>query len=156
MSKKCFIAYLAGIGCGFICGVSYCKKEIRKAYLLSEKNRFLFRTATQWLNAERTKADVINYINCREYKSIAVYGLSYLGKVLVDKLLDNNIDVKYGIDNGTVNFKYDIPVYTIEEKLPEVDVIIVTPVFSFEIIKKELSKKINCQIISLADIVFER
>lgn len=154
--KAIFIAGLIGVVTGYIIAKHIDNKEIGKAYMLSEKNKYLYRTAVQWMSIERAGCGICSYIRQKGYNTIAVYGLSYLGKCLVDQLDGSDVKVMYGIDNGTVQFHFDIPTFTMSDELPDVDAIIVTPVYSFEEIKESLSKKVTCSILSLADIVFER
>ncbi len=144
---------------GFILGYSfnkyYADKEIVKAYGLSEKNKYLFRTAAQWLDRERSGDGICKYLQNNRYKRVAVYGLSHMGKVLIDILESSRVEVVYGIDNGLVQYSFKMPIYSINEELPNVDVVIVTPVYSYEQIRCDLVGKVKCPIVSLADIVFK-
>ena len=108
------------------------------------------------MSIEKTGLGLSRCVREKGFKTIAVYGLSYLGKCLVDQLNRDDVNVVYGIDNGTIQFHFDIPTYTMADDLPDVDAVIVTPVYSFEEIKISLVQKVNCPILSLADIVFER
>ena len=81
--------------------------------------------------------------------------MSYAGERLLEELKDSKIDVKYGIDKNADGIYSDIELVTMEDKLETVDAIVVTPIFFFDQIEEELSKKISCPIISLEDILYE-
>ena len=82
-------------------------------------------------------------------------GKSVLLNQIVEELKNSNIEIAYGIDKNASGIYTDINMVTPEENLEKVDAIIVTPVFFFDEIEEELSKKIDCPIISLEDILYE-
>ena len=49
----------------------------------------------------------------------------------------------------------DIDIYKPSEELPDVDAIIVTPIHAYEAIEESLSKKMDCLIMSIEDIIYE-
>ena len=151
---NCVVGFSLGFSLGFILREHIASRELLDAYNLCGKNKYLYRTAIQYINIERKGTGIIRRLEEKGYYSIAVYGLSHLGKCLVDQLKDST-NVLYGVDGGTVSFRYDIPIYAPADDLPEVDAIIVTPVFSYEDIRRSLEKKVTCPILSFADIVFE-
>lgn len=87
------------------------------------------------------------------YKSIAIYGMSYLGERLMDELKDSGIEVRYAIDRNAENIYAGVEVKKPEDDLEEVDAVIVTAVFFFDEIEEQLEKILDCPIISLEDIV---
>lgn len=60
------------------------------------------------------------------YKSVAVYGMGRVGEVVCDYLIQDGIKLAYGIDIGPDYVFYDLPIYSPEDDLPSVDVVIVT------------------------------
>ena len=66
----------------------------------------------------------------------------------------NEVRVIYGIDQKGISLNGELRVYGNNEILPPVDVIVVTAVFDFDVIKKQLSSKASCPIVSLWDVVY--
>ncbi len=87
------------------------------------------------------------------FRRIAVYGMSDLGRYLVSELRDSQVEAVYGIDRRAEKIEADIPVLQLEENLPEVDAIVVTPVYYFGEIQGSLSGKTEVPIISIEDII---
>ena len=86
---------------------------------------------------------------------IAVYGLAELANRLAEDLAGSEVVLKYGIDrNVCCTSSRMSEIYSMEDKLPEADVIVVTPFYAFESIKAELEKKVRCPIISIEDVVW--
>ena len=86
-------------------------------------------------------------------KSVAIYGLGELGKRLIEQFELEDRKVEYAIDKQAKLLFADFDLYTLEENLPNVDVVVVTAVADFEEIKSELSGRINTTIVSLEEIV---
>ncbi len=150
------LAFMGGGLIGLWLGKRCAEREIYQAYSLAEKNKYIYRVALKWLEREKAGKGIDQYLKKRQIHNVAVYGLGYLGKTLVECLKANGDTNIYGIDNGTVSFNLDIPIYTGDDELPEADVVIVTALSSYREIEKELIKKTNAPVVSLADIVFER
>ena len=73
----------------------------------------------------------------------------------IEELKDTDIHVAYGIDKGAESIYAEIDIVSPDDNLQEVDVIVVTAITFFEDIEEKLSKKVNCPIVSLEDILYE-
>lgn len=49
-----------------------------------------------------------------------------------------------------------LPIYRPDEMLPEIDAVIVTPVWDFDQIKEQLVNRVKCPIISLEEVIIGR
>lgn len=97
--------------------------------------------------------DLSEDLSQKGYKIIAVYGMGSIGK-LICKSIDNSVvRIEYGIDKNESGINSDIKILNPENNLPEVDAIIVTPVYYYDDIKKDLIRKVSCPIISLYDLI---
>ena len=92
---------------------------------------------------------IADYFVQKGVKTAAVYGFHYLGQRVCDELESAGIMVKYVIDNAGDKFGFNRIVKGIEDTLDPVDVIVVTPIFDYTEIKKQLEKKIDCWITSI-------
>lgn len=61
----------------------------------------------------------------------------------------------YAIDAKGEELNSNIEVYTLDDEIPEADVIVVTATFDYEDIRKKLEEKVACEIISIDDVVYE-
>lgn len=73
----------------------------------------------------------------------------------MNELRGTEINIDYGIDKNINLIDSNIELFSMEDKLREVDVVVVTAITFFEEIKKELSENIECPIVSLEDIIYE-
>ena len=94
------------------------------------------------------------YFQKNGYYTIAIYGMSDLGVYLWKELENSGVQVLYGIDRRAEQLKINLPVLQIEDNLPEVDIIIVTAVYFFNMIDDALRKKVNCSVLSLEDVLY--
>ena len=128
-------------------------EEIKKIQALSDKHFRLFRMMDHWVKAKMKQKSVADYLREKNIKNVAIYGLSYVGQTLTEELENENITVLYGIDQNPEFYCQEFEVYTINDNLPDVDMIIVTPIMSFKQIKEMLTEKVSAEIVSIEDII---
>lgn len=78
--------------------------------------------------------------------------MGYLGERLLKALEKTTIEVKYLIDQQQGSVYGKVPVYSINDSLEVVDVIVVTPVYQFYAIRRQLREKTSSNIISIQEI----
>lgn len=156
--KKGIISALSALA-GAAVGAGTVAKTIgdstQKAQTMSDKHLALFLMMNQWVAVKQEGKNLEDYFEKNNFHSIAIYGMSYAGERLLEELRNSNIVVKYGIDKNASGIYSDIDLVTMEDKLEEVDAVIVTSIFFFDEIEEKLSAKMNCPIISLEDILYE-
>jgi len=134
-----------------------CKKLMKKEYNveLARSNKFkaYYNLLNQWLVINQEGKSLEQYFINNNYKTIAIYGVGNLGKRLYEELKNSSIKVKYAIDRDTSNKLMDLEVFSVEDVLEDVDVIVVTPVFAFEEIEFEINSNYDFPIVSLGDII---
>lgn len=108
----------------------------------------------RWVRVKQEGKSLVNYFKEKGYRSIAIYGMSYSGITLLDELSGSEIKVKYGIDANADKIYSDIPVLKLTDHLEKVDAVIVTPIYYFDEIEKNISEKMACPIIPLDDVIF--
>lgn len=129
----------------------YVKCETEK---ITRKNSNLFLMMNQWVKLKQDGKNLASYFEKNGYYKIAIYGMSHAGERLVEELKNTEIKVKYGVDINADKICSSLDVYSVEDELAEVDAVIVTPIFNFNEIKEGLSRKLDCAIISLEDILY--
>ncbi len=130
-------------------------EKIAKIENMSEKHLALFIMMNQWVKVKQEGKNLSSYFEKKEYKKIAVYGMSYAGETFVDELKNTGITIAYGIDKNADTIYSDIDIFTMEDSLEEVDAVVVTAVTFFDEIEEKLYEKLDCPIISLEDILYE-
>lgn len=107
----------------------------------------------KWLELKQNNYRLKGYFENNNYKSVAIYGMGDLGKRLFRELADDGVVVSYTIDkNIGVDDKYKM--IALSERLPEVDVVIVTAVSSFDDIYLDLKGRFNGEIVSIEDVLW--
>lgn len=118
------------------------------------KFRTYYNILNRWLQLKQDGVNLGQYFIDNNIQNIAIYGMGELGSRLYNELKNTNIEIKYAIDKEGDRMYSIIDTYTLDDDIEIVDAIIVTAVFDFDFIRRKLSKKISCQIISLEDVVF--
>lgn len=101
-----------------------------------------------WLKEKHIKlSEHLLRIGC---KSVAIYGCAVLGEMAYDEL-KNDITVKYFIDRNADAIEKEIPVYSLQNELPEVDSIIITLIDEAEKVEREIVNMLDSKILILKD-----
>ena len=136
-------------------------KKILKTYekqkQLIHKQESVLRVYESWMNALQNKKSISGYLMTHNYRHIAIYGLGRLGKHLYEELMNSGINVSYVIDrNYSVINKYykQVYCYNPEDKLPSVDMIIVTVPGEEKEIVASLKKKNAGSVKTMNDLLF--
>lgn len=156
--KKGFIAVLsslAGVAAGAGATAQLASKKTKQQKEYADKHLALYLLMNQWVRIKQENKSMSDYLKKEGYKEIAIYGMNYVGETLLKELQDSSVEVKYGIDKNADNINSDINVVTPEGELKTVDAVIVTAVTFFYEIDESLSKKMDCPILSLEDILYE-
>lgn len=143
----------AAVGAGAIGSIR--EKEVQKWRNYSNKHLALYKMMCQWVMVKQENKKLADYFEKNNYKRIAIYGMSFAGDTLVDELKNTNIQVAYGIDKNAGSLYADFDILTMEDKLDEVDAVVVTAITFFDEIAEALCEKMDCPIISLEDILYE-
>lgn len=114
-----------------------------------------FHVFDEWLQLKYMGGSLKPYFEDNQITSIAVYGMGAIGRRLLEELQEQEIIIQYAIDRNASNIHIDgLKVKTLEEKLPVVDAVIVTPVAFYEIEKmlyEKMGSRVN--VIFIEDIV---
>ncbi|MCI9593101.1 MAG: glycosyltransferase family 2 protein [Lachnospiraceae bacterium] len=102
----------------------------------------------QWVKSKQTYKQYLSYLISEGIHSVAIYGCGVLGEDVYAEIR-KNIEVKYFIDRNANRIKKEIPVYSLEDKLPEADGIIITLFEETEKIKNKLRNHFSGKIFIL-------
>lgn len=88
------------------------------------------------------------------YENVAVVGLGKIGRHLVNELISDGYDVKYGVDKTANEDDFDFPIYRRYDDLPEVDVAVVT-IFDKDIVET-LKSQSNNTVITIDELLNQK
>lgn len=131
------------------------KDKSDKIQKMSDKHLSLFLMMNQWVKVKQEGKNLASYFEKNDYKNIAIYGMSYAGETLVNELKGTNVSIAYGIDKKADLIYADVDVVSIDDDMEPVDAVVVTAITFFDEIKEKLSKKYDCPVISLEDVLYE-
>lgn len=133
--------------------LKYCKSRTEILYRTLDKQKKMFDCSIAWLKDSCTENAILERIG--KNKTVAIYGMGVLGEALYEYMNRYGVSISYGIDRIIPGNKYGMEILSPDiDELPDVDVIIVTVIDSFDGIKEMLAKKSNASIVSLRDIVY--
>lgn len=151
------ILYIITILFSFIIGfLTDQSRQGKKRFLLEEKNNkteSIIKLLDLWIQQKQRNKLMSVFFERNHFHRIAVYGMNDLGKRVVDELRETSTTVVYAIDKRAGRIDEDLRVVHPEEELDTVDAIVVTPVFYFEEIERQLMSKTSCPILSLEDVI---
>lgn len=156
--KKVIIPALSsvvGAVAGGITVAKLSKDEQNRLKSLADKHLVLMKLFNQWMLTKQEGKSVVDYFHQKGIKTIAIYGMSYVGERLYDELKNTDIQVKYGIDKNADAIYSDLEIVLPKDSLQEVDAIVVTSVYFYAEIEEMLAQKTDSLILSLEDILYE-
>lgn len=121
----------------------------------SEKDLQNMRLLEQWIFIKQDGKSIEDYLKKNGIRTIAIYGMGFMGELLYDELKKSSVEVKYAIDRRGGSLCEDILVISPTETITSVDAIVVAAVYYFDEIKENVTKRTNIPIISLESMLFE-
>lgn len=151
-----------GIFGSVIGGIAYfLQKSWKKEIEIGQRYKSYYSITNQWILNKNESKDIAKYFHERDIKSIAIYGMGTIGELFFQDIKQTDINIEYFVDRNADSIYYgldNISVVGLDSitTQKEVDAIIITPIFDYEDIIKELrNKNINFRTISLEDIIYE-
>lgn len=130
-----------------------CESELVNKENRAKRNAQSFRLACKWIDAIQRNKHIKDYFTKQGIETVAIYGMGELGKCLLQELEQADIKVKYIIDKKQNCQIRNYPLYSPEDYLPEVSVIVVTPSYDYLEISEKLKKHVVAEIVSIDEIL---
>lgn len=127
---------------------SYTEEEITgQLKLLNDKiNKFrwLYENTIRFASIiQNNSYKIKKYFNKKNIKKISVYGVGPIGKLLINQLIQEGIEIAYTVDIDAARVLESIPMYRLQEEIPQTDILIVTVYGAEEVIEKMRQKEIQ-------------
>lgn len=149
------LSTLTGAAAGAIGTDVVAKKRIAEVQQYSNKHLALYLLMNQWVKVKQANKDIPAYLIKQGYKKVAIYGMNYVGQTLYDELKDSEVTVAYAIDKKADEIFAPVDTLSPDDDLPDTDAVIVTAITFFDEIEELLVSKIDADIISVEDILYE-
>lgn len=144
---------LAGILAGVLADRACIHKVLAKKNDDMEKTKANLLILEEWLAMHRRGRRVADVLEEKGIHTVAIYGMGILGSHLYQELNVSGISVKYIMDRRLVKGVYSAEVCGPEAKVENVDAVIVTPVYQFEEIERNIHQINDVQVISLRELL---
>lgn len=115
---------------GFVLGYKRCSKfaagKIRELSSKAENARMRAAYLNSFLEIKDDHLNIAEFFILNEIHTIAIYGYGIVGKRLEKELRNKGMQVAFAIDRNSAKKDLPIPVYRLDDELPEYDVLVVT------------------------------
>lgn len=150
-----FLSLVLGGVVGGLYAVRRMARIVDQAEAKAMHNLQFAHAMVQWVHIKQQSKSLATALEKRGYRKIAVYGMADVGERFISELQSSTVEVSYGIDQNAKNLFAEIELFTPDEKLPEVDAIIVTPIQYFDAIEEMLTQKVDYPVLSVEDLMYE-
>lgn len=106
---------------------------------LSNKHLQLYLTLIKWMDLKRDGSRIDEYLHEQGYYTVAIYGMSYMGNILLKELKDSLVNVMYGIDRDAEHISSEILIFKPSDVLEKVDIILNTTTIDNSKILEEMN-----------------
>ncbi|MCI9079049.1 MAG: glycosyltransferase family 2 protein [Lachnospiraceae bacterium] len=131
---------------------SYSRSENKK----TERLQGYYELLNKWVSVKSRGAAIDEFLIKQGWKNVSIYGYGEIGKRLYEEIGQSQlVNVVSVIDNSykSSDIFNGISICSLSDELPIADITIITPVFAFENIKKDLNKKGIICCISIEEIL---
>lgn len=145
---KMLLAFLGGVCFGDNLVSKTFETKLRQSQAEVERLNEYFKLLNSWICVKQKGLSVERWLKEHEYKKVIIYGMKEIGTRLYDELIDTDIEIVCCIDQNKDRVLGDFEVIDLNSEIPCADMVIVTPVYHFAAIKRDLQTKVRCPIIS--------
>lgn len=134
--------------------LSICQLDTEAEEKQKEKFINFFYLMHFWMKALENEKTLSSFFIKNRYDNTAIYGLGLLGKHLKDQLEKESFPIMYIIEKDVIIYndtEYDLTKYI--DIIPVADIIVVTPLMEYTLIKNRLEKLTNSKIVSLEEVI---
>lgn len=128
-------------------------KELEERERVIQKYRQFYRIFLQWIKVEQNRGSIAKYLQEQKLINIAIYGYGDLGKTLYNQLENTDIIVTEILDKREIGIENNLVIKKPMGGNRDVDAVIVTAVYYFDEIQKELNELGYKNIISLQNLL---
>lgn len=109
----------------------------------------------RWLSMKNRGISLTGYLRQSGYRTIAIYGVTSLGKRLCQEFETDGMEVSYFIDRNARFFDDGIEVYSPGKELCQVDAVVISLVQDEQQISNVLKAKLSADIWTIAELLYQ-
>lgn len=128
-------------------------KECERLKLNQQNTEAKLRCLREMVRLSEKNINISNYFIKHGYNRVIIYGLGLLGQPLLSQL-NGAVEVVCAIDKRKIT-NAGIPVISINDQIPEADVIVIAMASEIEPIKEQLERVTACRIVALKDVILD-
>lgn len=147
--------YIVSFLCGIGIGIGGSKAIIKKSKEKADKYERLFQLYESWLTLRQRGETLEKYFRKHSIQKTVVYGYGTTGRRLVSELAQSGIKVEYIVDKKKAVKTEGISLYHPDDKLPDANVMVITPLVEGRKIRETLQNKFTGDILLIEDILYE-
>lgn len=131
------------------------KNSVADSNLQKDLNKYrtYFRILDRWFVINEKGKTIADFFVRNGFETVLIYGYTSLADHMIYALKDSGVQVLGYIDRRDGLKNTQIPIYNLERGFPIADVIVVTPTYDFEMIRKVLAEKIDSTIVSIEEVI---
>ncbi len=126
--------------------------------MTKEKIRFIsyYELLTHLILLSDPEIQLKNYCNSHDWNRIAIYGYGPLGMIVERLVKEAGLELVIIFDRYAAKYNSDIPIKYPDQMTEECpfDVVLVTPIFDFAAIQRDLSCRTDKPIVNIEEIVY--
>ena len=119
------------------------------------KFQSMFHVMLDWMKFRNQGIGLSKFFEKKNYFNVAIYGMGYIGECIYDELRESSISVKYGIDKTAVDFKGELSVFRVQDKLEPVDAVVLTIAGDKDLYTKLIKGKLDCPVWGVSEILLD-
>lgn len=119
------------------------------------RNKLMVQCFDRWMDILEHGNSIEEFLIKNNVKTVAIYGMGILGRHLLKELEEGSIKVEYVIDQKKQVYHQGHEVKSIDDELPIVDAVIITPLGDFDQIYSALKKKVDYRLFSIMELTNE-
>lgn len=151
-SVRVLLTGLSSFTVGFYLGGKFLAGMVNDNKMRADRNQANMMVLDDWLDYLYSGGRMEDFFIKNAYRKIMIYGNGYIGVRLSQALEKTDIEVVAVMDKAAGN-DGDGQVIGTDADIPEVDCIVVTPVFYYDDICAMLSERTDIPIVSIKDIL---
>ena len=121
----------------------------------AEKMQSYYEVLIRWITVKQANRSIVDYFFRKGFMRVGIYGARGIGMCIYDELKDSSLEIVGIIDKCADNMTIDddVDLFAPDDNIPNMDVLVVAPVYCFNEIKTDMEKRVSCQIISIREVV---
>lgn len=151
---KSVAAFVVGLVCGIVFMIYRCGYILESCKKRTDKFISYFNLLDRWMTCKEQEYPFADFFYENNIKSVAIYGMGKIGKHLKYELEKAGIAISYVIDEGENVIYGKERHYNLRDSLPITDIVVVTPVYEYEEIKKRiLNNNSKLKVVSIEAVI---